>query len=146
MISAGTLSTLLTAGHVAFRDEAREVLRAGLASTPYQHLDDTSTRVDGDGQYCHVLCNPFYTVYQTRPTKDRRTIVEILRGGRPVDQAGRRDHQARTCQDAVAAGRLDRLIDRDIAPEIIGANDQPPFRGRCSKRRHCERSEAISCR
>lgn len=83
-ISAGTLSNLLTEGRAAFRDEARAVLRAGLGSTPYQHLDDTSTRVDGDGWYCQILCNPFYTAYQTTPGKDRRTIVDVLRGGRPA--------------------------------------------------------------
>jgi hypothetical protein len=92
VISAGTLSTLLTEGRAAFADEAREVLRAGLASTPYQHLDDTSTRVDGAGWYCQILCNPFYTAYQTTPGKDRRTIVEVLRGGRPV--AYRYDYEA----------------------------------------------------
>src|SRR6266511_5171915 len=51
VLSAGTLSNLLTAGRAAFSDEARGVLQAGLASTPYQHLDDTSTRVDGELQY-----------------------------------------------------------------------------------------------
>jgi hypothetical protein len=92
VLSAGSLSTLLTEGRAAFTDEARDVLRAGLASTPYQHLDDTSTRVDGDGWYCHILCNDLYTAYQTRPTKDRRTIVEVLRGGRPA--AYRYDREA----------------------------------------------------
>lgn len=81
VISAGTVSSLLTGGRTAFEAEAREVLKAGLASTPYQHLDDTSTRVDGEGQYCQIVCNPLYTAYQTTPKKDRRTIIEGLRGG-----------------------------------------------------------------
>jgi hypothetical protein len=81
VISAGTVSSLLTGGRTAFEAEAREVLKAGLASTPYQHLDDTSTRVDGEGQYCQIVCNPLYTAYQTTPKKDRRTIIEVLRGG-----------------------------------------------------------------
>jgi hypothetical protein len=80
-ISAGTVSNLLTAGRAAFETEAGAVLKAGLASTPYQHLDDTSTRVDGEGQYCQIVCNPLYTAYQTTPKKDRRTIIEVLRGG-----------------------------------------------------------------
>jgi hypothetical protein len=92
VISAGTLSALLTEGRAAFADEARDVLRAGLASTPYQHLDDTGTRVDGDGWYCHILCNDLYTAYRTTPGKDRRTIVEVLRGGRPA--AYRYDREA----------------------------------------------------
>jgi hypothetical protein len=81
VIAAGTVSALLTEGRVAFEAEARAVLKAGLVSSPYQHLDDTSTRVDGDAQYCQILCNPLYTAYQTTPKKDRRTIIELLRGG-----------------------------------------------------------------
>lgn len=92
MISAGTVSGLVTEGRAAFRDEARAVLKAGLASTPYQHLDDTSTRVDGAGWYCQILCNELYTAYRTTPGKDRRTIVEVLRGGRPA--AYRYDREA----------------------------------------------------
>ena len=81
VIAAGTVSALLTEGRVAFETEARAVLKAGLASTPYQHLDDTSTRVNGAAHYCQILCNPLYTAYQTTPGKDRRTIIEVLRGG-----------------------------------------------------------------
>jgi Transposase IS66 family len=92
VISAGTVSNLLTESRTAFTAEAREVLKAGLASTPYQHLDDTSTRVDGEGQYCQILCTPFYTAYQTTPGKDRRTVIDVLRGGRP--RAYRFDREA----------------------------------------------------
>jgi Transposase IS66 family len=115
-ISAGTLSTLLTAGQAAFRDEARAVLRAGLASTPYQHLDDTSTRVDGDGWYCHILCNDLYTAYQTTPGKDRRTIVGVLRGGRPAayryDREAER-HLAFLGLSASAQARVHAALPRD---------------------------------
>ena len=48
-----TVSNLLTESRTGFTTEAREVLKAGLASTPYQHLDDTTTRVDGDGLGWH---------------------------------------------------------------------------------------------
>jgi hypothetical protein len=86
VIAAGTVSAMLTEGRAAFAAEAHEVLRAGLASSPYQHLDDTSTRVNGEGQYCQILCTPFYTAYQTTPQKDRRTIIELLRGGLSGDR------------------------------------------------------------
>ncbi|MBA3689778.1 MAG: transposase [Chloroflexi bacterium] len=92
VISAGTVSNLLTESRTAFTTEARAVLKAGLASTPYQHLDDTSTRVDGKGQYCQILCNPLYTAYQTTPGKDRLTVIDVLRGGRP--RAYRFDQEA----------------------------------------------------
>jgi len=91
-ISAGTLSNLLTESRMAFTVEAREVLEAGLASGPWQHLDDTTTRVNGEGQYCQILCNPLYTAYQTTPKKDRLTVIDVLRGGRP--RAYRFDQEA----------------------------------------------------
>jgi hypothetical protein len=86
VIAAGTVSHLLTEGRTAFAAEAQAVLKAGLASTPYQHLDDTSTRVDGEAQYCQILCNALYTAYQTTPRKDRRTIIDLLRGGLSGDR------------------------------------------------------------
>ncbi|MDQ5841283.1 MAG: transposase [Chloroflexota bacterium] len=91
-ISAGTVSNVLTEGRLAFEAEALAVLKAGLGSTPYQHIDDTSTRVDGEAHYCQILCNPLYTAYQTTPGKDRLTVIDVLRGGRP--RAYRFDREA----------------------------------------------------
>ena len=126
VLSAGTLSTLLTESRAAFTDEARAVLRAGLASTPYQHLDDTSTRVNGDGWYCHILCNALYTAYQTTPGKDRRTIVEILRGGRP------------------AGYRYDREAERHLA--VLGLSTAAQARVRTALPRDQEVDEATLTR
>ena len=52
---------------------------AGLRSSPWRRLDDTAPRVNGDNQYCHVVCNPLYTAFFTTPHKDRLTILDILR-------------------------------------------------------------------
>jgi regulator of replication initiation timing len=77
-ISAGQVSNLLTKKNAVWHTEKDEIYQAGLASSSWQHIDDTSTRVDGQNQYCHVLGNPLYTAYFTRPRKDRLTIIEIL--------------------------------------------------------------------
>jgi FtsZ-binding cell division protein ZapB len=77
-ISAGQLSNLLTKGQEQWHTEKDEIYRAGLESSSWQHIDDTSTRVDGQNHHCHVLGNPLYTAYFTRPRKDRLTIIEIL--------------------------------------------------------------------
>lgn len=77
-ISAGQLSNLLTKGQERWHTEKDEIYQAGLESSSWQHIDDTSTRVDGQNQHCHVLGNPLYTAYFTRPRKDRLTIIEIL--------------------------------------------------------------------
>ena len=82
-ISPGQISHLLTKGQAAFHAESEAVFEAGLRSSPAQHLDDTSTRVNGQNENCHILCNPVYTAFRTRPHKDRLTILDVLRNGRP---------------------------------------------------------------
>jgi hypothetical protein len=81
-ISKGTISNLLVKGHEDFQAEKEAVYAAGLASSSYQHLDDTPTRVNGQNQYCHVVCNPLYTAYFTKPGKDRLSVLDVLRQGR----------------------------------------------------------------
>src|SRR5713226_3227868 len=60
-ISAGQLSAFLIQDQEQFHAESEAVVRAGLTSSPWHHLDSTGTRVDGQNQHCHVLCNPLYT-------------------------------------------------------------------------------------
>ena len=80
-ISAGQLSNLLITGHQTFHTEQQEVYQAGLASSPWQHIDQTSARVGGENQTCNVVCNPLYTVYHTTAKKNRLTVLDVLQGG-----------------------------------------------------------------
>jgi hypothetical protein len=81
-MSEGELSHLLTKGHEDFHAEKDAVYAAGLRSTPWQHLDETSTRVNGQNQHCHIIGNPLYTAYFTTEAKDRQSIIDVLRNGR----------------------------------------------------------------
>src|SRR5467141_5344149 len=82
-ISDGQVSNLLIKDHTVFHAEKAALYQTGLASSPWQHLDDTSTRVNGHNGYCHVVCNPLYTAYFTTSTKDRLTIIDVLTNHRP---------------------------------------------------------------
>jgi hypothetical protein len=82
-ISPGQISNMLIKDQEGFHAESSAVFEAGLRSSPYQHIDDTSTRVDGQNQNCHILCNPVYTAFRTQPHKDRLSILDVLRNGRP---------------------------------------------------------------
>ena len=82
-ISDGQVSNLLIKDHAVFHTEKDALYQAGLASSPWQHLDDTSTRVNGQNGYCHIVCNPLYTAYFTTATKDRLTIIDVLTNYRP---------------------------------------------------------------
>ena len=77
-ISDGQVSNLLTKGHEPWHEEKAEIYRAGLGSGSWQHIDDTGTRVNGENQYCHIVSNPYYTAYFTRPRKDRLTVIGLL--------------------------------------------------------------------
>jgi hypothetical protein len=46
-------------------------------SSPWQHIDQTSTRVDGQNQHCNIVCNPLYTIYSTTPLPAERGSVGL---------------------------------------------------------------------
>ena len=77
-ISAGQLSNFLIKNHEGFHNEKDAIYEAGLNSSPWQHMDDTTTRVGGQNHYCHILCNPLYTAYFTTESKSRLTVVDVL--------------------------------------------------------------------
>ena len=78
-ISSGQLSNILIKDKKAFHAEKDAVYEAGLRSSPWQHIDDTGTRVNGQNGYCHVMCNPLYTAYFTTEKKNRLTVIDVLR-------------------------------------------------------------------
>jgi len=80
-ISATYISNRLTfQTHMApFLEEKNHLVRTALEVSSYQQIDDTGCRVNGSNQYTHILCNPFYTAFFTKPRKDRMTILDILR-------------------------------------------------------------------
>jgi len=80
-VSASTLSAWLTADLAVLHAEAEAVDAAGLASSPWQQIDDTSTRVTGVPHHCQVVCNPLSTRYHTTLAKDRLTVIDLLRPG-----------------------------------------------------------------
>jgi hypothetical protein len=57
-ISAGYLSNLLIKNHSGFETEKKEVYDSGLASSPWQHFDQTGARVGGVNYTTNVICNP----------------------------------------------------------------------------------------
>jgi hypothetical protein len=81
-ISNATISRMITGSHKLFGQEKEDIIKAGLQSSSYQHLDDTSGREKGKNRYVHILANPWYTAYFTLQRKDRLSIVEMLSVGK----------------------------------------------------------------
>lgn len=76
-MSNATVSRILIDKKDVFHQEKEDVVDAGLKA-PYHQADDTSARVYGKNHNVHILCNPLFTAYFTRPKKDRLTLLEIL--------------------------------------------------------------------
>ena len=83
-ISDGQISNLLIKGQGGFHAEKEAVFAAGLRSSPWQHEDETGTRVNGVNQHCHTVCNPVYTAYVTTAKKDRLAALQALLNGRAL--------------------------------------------------------------
>ncbi len=73
-VSSGSLNNILT-NCAALEAEYQAVLEAGLGSTIYQQTDDTSARVAGKAWHTQIICNPYYTFYSTRASKDRLSVL-----------------------------------------------------------------------
>lgn len=84
-ISCGHLSNLLIKNHSGFAQEKSEVYRSGLASSPWQHFDQTGARVGGVNYTTNVVCNPLYTVYFTSPKKDRLSVLKGLQDSQELE-------------------------------------------------------------
>jgi len=79
VISAGQISNILIKKYLhLFAEERKEVLRAGLQTTSYHHIDDTGARVDGVNHYFSTLCNPYYSSFFTHRRKNHDTVACLL--------------------------------------------------------------------
>jgi hypothetical protein len=79
VISAGQISNILIKKHLhLFEEERKAVLRAGLQTTSYHHIDDTGARVDGVNHYFSTLCNSYYSSFFTHRRKNHDTVAGLL--------------------------------------------------------------------
>ena len=80
-ISKRQLQRLLTDNKDAFVAEARDVLRAGLETSPWVSVDDTGARHAGKNGFCPQIGNDWFTWFGTRTSKSRLNFLDLLRAG-----------------------------------------------------------------
>jgi len=80
-ISVGTISNMLIKGHEQFHKEEADGYQASLEGSPWQQIDDTGTRVNGDNHYCHIVDSPLATHYKTTSSKNRLNVINVLSNG-----------------------------------------------------------------
>ena len=82
-IGAGTVARLLPDSRGRWAEEAEAIHQAGMARGPWVATDQTSTRVDGQNEVCHVVGNTLFTSYHTRPGGTRQDVLAVLWGQEP---------------------------------------------------------------
>ena len=80
-ISQREVQRLLTEKHDDFLDEARDVLRAGLETSPWVSVDDTGARHKTGNGFCTQIGNDRFTWFGTRQSKSRLNFLDLLRAG-----------------------------------------------------------------
>ena len=80
-ISKREVERLLTEKHDDFLAEARDVLRAGLQTSPWISVDDTGARHKVANGFCTQIGNDRFTWFGTRPSKSRLNFLDLLRAG-----------------------------------------------------------------
>jgi Transposase IS66 family len=80
-ISKREIQRLLTDKRDGFRDEARDVLRAGLETSPWVSVDDTGARHKARNGFCTQIGNDRFTWFGTRLSKTRLNFLDLLRAG-----------------------------------------------------------------
>jgi hypothetical protein len=77
-----TAQRLLTEKQQDFRDEAPDVLRAGLETSAWVSVDDTGARHKAKNGFCTQIGNGWFTWFATRSSKTRLNFLDLLRAGR----------------------------------------------------------------
>src|SRR5690242_12194783 len=81
LISKRQLVRLLNRGQDAFLAEAREVLRAGLATAGWVSVDDTGARHNQQNGVCTQVGNEHFAAFATTGSKSRPNFLQVLRAG-----------------------------------------------------------------
>jgi hypothetical protein len=80
-ISKRQVVRLLTSRQDGFRDEARDVLRAGITSSTWITVDDTGARHKANNGFCTQIGNAHFTAFVTTASKSRLNFLSLLRAG-----------------------------------------------------------------
>jgi hypothetical protein len=111
-ISKRQVVRLLNEDQDAFLEEARDVLRAGLASASWISVDDTGARHKHQNGVCTQIGNDHFAAFVTTASKSRLNFLEVLRAG----------HEDYVVNDAALA----YMRTRNLSGSVIAKLDAHP--------------------
>jgi hypothetical protein len=100
---------LLIDGQQRFLDEARDVLRAGLAQAAWITVDDTGARHKAANGTCTQIGNDHFAWFGTTASKSRLNFLDLLRAGHP-DYVVNAEALAYMRERALAGSVIERLV------------------------------------
>jgi hypothetical protein len=115
-ISKRQVVRILTDAQGAFVTEARDVLRAGLASAEWIAVDDTGARHKGKNGVCTTIGNDTFTFFATTGSKSRANFLGLLRAG----------HADFVLNEAAFAYMRERKLSASVIAKLAG-NPQQRF-------------------
>src|ERR671939_908675 len=119
-ISTRQVMRLLIDGQQRFRDEARDVLRAGLAQAAWITVDDTGARHKAANGTCTQIGNDHFAWFGTTASKSRLNFLELLRAGH-TDYVINAEALAYMRQRALPEALIARLAEAPAVPRWSGA-------------------------
>jgi hypothetical protein len=114
------LNNLLIENKEIFHSEQQQVLRVGLETAEYVHVDDTGARHQGKNGYCTVIGNPWFAYFKSSRSKSRQNFLETLQG-ETVSYVLNEDAQAYLESQPLAAKYRERITFSDT---ILAQNPQ----------------------
>lgn len=78
-ISEGSLTNRLLENSELFINEKRDILKAGLSHS-YCGLDSTRSKEKGKNLSTQIICNEYFTIFSSMPSKSRIDILAALQG------------------------------------------------------------------
>jgi len=80
-ISCGQVNRIITEDKDRFHVEKGEILRVGLAISPYVNVDDTGARHRGKNGYCTHIGNEWFAWFESTLSKSRINFLTLLGAG-----------------------------------------------------------------
>ncbi|HFA52115.1 MAG TPA: hypothetical protein ENJ95_24120 [Bacteroidetes bacterium] len=79
-IASGTINNILLSNSEMMQQEQRQILRAGIAGSPYANVDGTKSFEKGKRLSTQIICAAYFSAYYTMPSKSRLDILNALQG------------------------------------------------------------------
>ena len=117
-ISTGSINNILLEQVSMYESEKKAILRAGLSGR-YCGMDSTCSKQKGQRLYTQIINNEFFSIFSSRNSKSRLSVLSTLQGIREVELAMVYNQEAKELLNYFSLAQADKQ-----AIEIIFENNK----------------------